>query len=1832
MRGRFARWPQRSVVVCLAAAVLALAARPAGAVAEEASPSPSLSGSLSLTESPLVIAGSPEEAAQLQATQEAKRNGPEAVAAREESQTKFEGLDPEQAAKLAGEAFPRIVDDPAGGPPSLPEGQRILAYPTPNSAQLELPGGKHGVLESLSPIAISTSPTTRVPIDLALSEASGEFQSARSLVGTHIPKHLADGVSIPDIGVSLTPVDASGHPLAGSEGSLDGVSVLYANTQTDTDTLAKPTTGGFEIDALLCSVNSPEQLYFEVGMPSGAELVSDDHGGARVVHEGQPIADVPAPSATDAAGTYVPVQMNIVGSTLVLTVKHSAGAYEAPIAVDPNVYDSKLGLPSSVGTNWQFEAEERSKFEYYETGYGPAMVSKGSYNAREHDEFAYEAHGQASVMYIEEESEAGVSEQSGGITKLEFAYGATEENSRVLASSKGYGRSMERLCVPRGEGTCGVGSINQGNEVRYSQTATLSGTEGYGFWGELFSASVGVRQEKGPEASYNTYEPNLASDYGRQNVLYGSNGWLGEHSGAFEVRTHDPGLGVSNVTVRDMTGGAPWKVTVPILTEGKCSGVWCNPNYTSAFAYSPEMAEGENTIELCADNAANMQACTDATVKVDNTPPHGIKIAGLPEEGGEISAAPHQIKAEATDGTEPTPSSGIKSVEIEVDGKTLGGPQGYCPRGPCTAGGEWTINGESLGVGVHTLKVIAIDNAGNATAKELTFAVRNASPIALGPGAVDPITGQFTLTASDVSMTGVGGITRTYTSQRLATAPETPFGPQWSANVGTTQSLSKLGNGSVQMTGGEGRLTIFARNSKGEFESPAGDANLKLTAGESEGKPVYYLTDAATATTTKFILPSGSRVWVPAQTEGTTASGTTTYGYRTVEQPVEYSLATNSAPTGIATGVDGNLWIAQSNSTTVSKVTTAGAVVEYKLTSPFSCPNYIASAPNKESNLWFTDNCDHQIGKITTGGATTAYNFTSGVELQAITAGPDGNLWFAMEGVSKIGKITTAGSVTEYGLPSGSSPKGITAGQDGNLWFTDYGTNKIGKITTAGGITEYVLPSGSEPYNITAGPDGNLWFTDYGTNKIGKITTAGGITEYSLPSGSGPRGIIAGPGGALWFTEYGTSKIGEATTSGTVSEFALPEGSGPSAITYGPDGNVWYVDYGTSKVGKLTPVTEPIEELGPVPSGVSCGKNPQEVKLEELKQGCRALTFTYDEKMTIPGEGESEWGEYHGRLMSVSLTAYNPAPSSKKMETVAIAQYAYDKQGRLRAQWDPRISPGLKTIYGYDSEGHVTSLTPPGQESWAFEYGMMAGDASAGRLLKVTRAPASTALWSGEAPKSTGAPTLSGSPVVGVRMAASNGAWSGSPVAYGYQWEDCNSSGAECQPIAGASNPNYTPVSGDVGHALVVQVTATNGGGSVLASSAASVAVLATTGSHTQTVDSGNSVNAVSCVPGTSDCVVSDSLGRAFYATNVSTSAAASWSVWSGPGTSPSEAVDCPASSLCLLADGKNEGYGGNLYYATSLGGSWTLAYSPSYGVDAISCSSSSFCLDGQDNLGYFRYATSPGSTSWTLESQGSATMKGVFCLSSSFCAIADGAGRVHMATTTSQVESSSWTETDVDGSSALNGVACTSTTSCVAVDGAGNVLNLAIAGNGSATASKHDIDGTNSLAAITCTGATCVTVDSQGNVFVSINGGETWKEQYQLAGKLTSVSCSSSSLCATADAVGNVTALNPTGGATEGEPRPPHPSRARRSSIAYPSRAPAPARRTSAPAKSPSGRRATIQQKRPRSSRRASRWAGPPQNMLPPRSTTSTVRHAPSTSLRREAAYQPRNTTKSMT
>ncbi|MFH9943384.1 DNRLRE domain-containing protein [Streptomyces murinus] len=120
-------------------------------------------------------------------------------------------------------------------------------------------------------------------------------------------------------------------------------------------------------------------------------------------------------------------------------------------------------------------------------------------------------------------------------------------------------------------------------------------------------------------------------------------------------------------------------------------------------------------------------------------------------------------------------------------------------------------------------------------------------------------------------------------------------------------------------------------------------------------------------------------------------------------------------------------------------------------------------------------------------------------------------------------------------------------------------------------------------------------------------------------------------------------------------------------------------------------------------------------------KGCRVLEFFYP---TITTATASSFGDFAGQVSQIKL--WSTAPGASAATAVAVSQYAYDDAGRLREQWDPRISPALKTAYAYayDSAGRVSTLTPPGELPWTFTYGKAGSNPAAGdgMLLKASRA------------------------------------------------------------------------------------------------------------------------------------------------------------------------------------------------------------------------------------------------------------------------------------------------------------------------------------------------------------------------------------------------------------------------------------------------------------------------------------------------------------------------------
>lgn len=82
----------------------------------------------------------------------------------------------------------------------------------------------------------------------------------------------------------------------------------------------------------------------------------------------------------------------------------------------------------------------------------------------------------------------------------------------------------------------------------------------------------------------------------------------------------------------------------------------------------------------------------------------------------------------------------------------------------------------------------------------------------------------------------------------------------------------------------------------------------------------------------------------------------------------------------------------------------------------------------------------------------------------------------------------------------------------------------------------------------------------------------------------------------------------------------------------------------------------------------------------------------------------------------------------------------------------------------------------------------------------------------GEPPRNTISPRITGTIEVGSTLTSDQGTWSGSsPLHFKYQWQRCGAHGANCQDISGATTASYLLQPGDYGSTIVFKVTATNG-------------------------------------------------------------------------------------------------------------------------------------------------------------------------------------------------------------------------------------------------------------------------------------------------------------------------------------------------------------------------------------------------------------------------------------
>lgn len=252
-----------------------------------------------------------------------------------------------------------------------------------------------------------------------------------------------------------------------------------------------------------------------------------------------------------------------------------------------------------------------------------------------------------------------------------------------------------------------------------------------------------------------------------------------------------------------------------------------------------------------------------------------------------------------------------------------------------------------------------------------------------------------------------------------------------------------------------------------------------------------------------------------------------------------------SFPGGLATDAGGNIYVADYANATVRKIAPSGAVTTLAgLARDFGSADGVGSAArfygplglaaDSSGNVYVADSENSTIRKVTPGGVVTTlagsageYGDADGTGSAARFSSPagvavddSGNVFVADTFNAKIRKITPAGVVTTVSSEF-AEPSSIAVGVNGELYVADSGDYTIRKISPSGVVTVVAGlsrssgstdgPAGmarfSSPTGLAIDRNGNLYVSDSsvcdffggcsGNDTIRKITPAGMVSTIA---------------------------------------------------------------------------------------------------------------------------------------------------------------------------------------------------------------------------------------------------------------------------------------------------------------------------------------------------------------------------------------------------------------------------------------------------------------------------------------------------------------------------------------------------------------------------------------------------------------------------------------------------------------------------------------------------------------------------------------------------------------
>jgi hypothetical protein len=424
----------------------------------------------------------------------------------------------------------------------------------------------------------------------------------------------------------------------------------------------------------------------------------------QVTQDGQPLATILPASAHDADGWPIPVSQTVVGDDLQLEVDVAGSDPHFPITVDPLTHDNfswytnNCDDPNPGWQYWDFGAGN----PYFGPYQGNAYLGCGNY-IRDNTGHFY-----------------------GGNEYGWFHYGVPGNQSEAQVTAF-HGDSW--LDEPAGADMCIVWGVAQigywtaqsidcgGAGAKNVDFTTPSGINVY--W-EVVAHTDGTRVY---DAVQRTSYVTISDSTQPQSVSFPGLSWTDDPGATFSATVTDSGVGIASGSLS--LPGSSWGGGSSSSSNG-CSRGRCNASISLTGTVG-NLLEGDNQIQVQATDLAGNTRTATGSVKVDKSAPVITPSGTLYAAANQtLTAGSYTFTPSAADGSASplsAPRSGVRTLQILLDGATVHSAYQECPNGSCSLSDSWTYSPVGQPAGVHTVETVATDQLGHQSVASFNFSV-----------------------------------------------------------------------------------------------------------------------------------------------------------------------------------------------------------------------------------------------------------------------------------------------------------------------------------------------------------------------------------------------------------------------------------------------------------------------------------------------------------------------------------------------------------------------------------------------------------------------------------------------------------------------------------------------------------------------------------------------------------------------------------------------------------------------------------------------------------------------------------------------------------------------------------------------------------------------------------------------------------------------------------------------------------------------------------------------------------------------------------------------------